>query len=217
MARKIKANLLIKDFSLYPRAQIDPYHVRAMVEALKAGELFPRILVDAKSMRVIDGFHRLSAIQRHLGLDALVECTVMDFVSETEMFEAAMHLNSAHGRSLDNYDKARCLQLGQEFGIAKEKLADALRITTQTIEKMLLTRFTANGQVLKRTLAHLAGNTATDAQMSYNRKAGGLDQLFYINQVIALLESDSLDWGKEQVKSRIERLRQAIEGYLAKV
>ena len=66
----MKASELLLDYDLYPRERIEPFNVNQMIEALTAGRELPPIIVDRKSLRVIDGFHRVKAYQRLHGPDA---------------------------------------------------------------------------------------------------------------------------------------------------
>jgi ParB-like chromosome segregation protein Spo0J len=203
---KIPASSLVQDFHLYPRAQVDEYHVREMAEAMTAGATFPPVIADRKSKRIIDGFHRVRASQKLHGPNAEIDVELRTYPDEASMFQEAVMLNAAHGRNLTLYDKTRCLLVAKEMGITREVISGALNITVERAEKMLLERVAASGEVLKRTMGHLAGETLTEEQAGHLRRAGGMDQLFYINQVVALLETDSIDWKRSQVVATLNRL-----------
>lgn len=203
---RVKAVELVMDFALYPRFKIDDYHVSEMVESLKAKAVFPPIIADESSRRVVDGFHRIRALQRLYKEEAEVDVIFKKYPTDAAMYEDAMRLNSAHGRNLTSYDKAHCILRGRELGLTDDKIAEALHITKDRIAVLIRERWTADTQVLKRTVSHLAGTMLTDKQRDFIPKAGGMDQLFYINQVIALLETDSIDWTREQVKRSLKKL-----------
>lgn len=214
----IKASKLILDYGIYPRHEIDTYHVREMLESLRAGKSLPPVLVDKASLRVVDGFHRVSAFMKFEGPDAKVPCVMREYASEKEMFTEAITLNASHGRTLTVYDKVRCLSVGLEMGLKRENLAEVLNLTIERAEGLLEYRVAAKGEPLKYTMRHLAGEKLTAGQASYNKdKAGGLDQLFYINQVINLLESGSVDWGRATVVAALKRLDSLLEQALEKV
>ena len=216
--RQLAASSLIQDFKLYPRAQVDSYHVGEMVESLRAGTMLPPIIADRESKRIIDGFHRVRAHQRAFGINAKVRVDLRDYPDEATMFKEAMTLNSSHGRNLTMYDKTRCLLLAKEMGIERTVVSTALNITVERADQLLLDRVAASGEVLKRTMHHLAGKTLTEEQAEHNRaRAGGLDQLFYINQVVALLETDSIDWTRANVKDKLHLLSALLAEKLAQV
>ena len=213
--RQISASSLIQDFKLYPRAQVDDYHVREIAEAITAGVILPPVIADLISRRIIDGFHRIRAHQRVHGANVKIPVDLRPYPDEPAMLRAAMVLNASHGRNLTLYDKARCLLLGQELGIERSVISQDLNITMERAEKLLLERVAASGQVLKRTMHHLAGETLTQEQASNLGRAGGMDQLFYINQVVALLETDSIDWNRESVTLKLRRLSELLTEKLA--
>ena len=72
--REIAIAEVVLDFDLYPRSQIDSQHVSSMCEAERAGAEFPPIVIDKKSKRVIDGFHRYTKQQRVHGPGATIPC-----------------------------------------------------------------------------------------------------------------------------------------------
>jgi len=207
---RIKVAELIIDYNLYPRQKIDPYHVSEMVESLKAGAIFPPVVADSESKRVVDGFHRCAALQRLYKEKAEVDVRLKKYLSEAQMYEEAMRLNSTHGRNLTSYDKAHCILKGRELGLSDDRIADALHITTDRISTLIEERWTADKNVLKATMSHMAGKKLTPEQRDFIPKAGGMDQLFYINQVLALVETDSVDWGREQVVKTLKRLYEAL-------
>jgi len=202
---------LIEDFSLYPRAQVDDYHVREIAAAMEAGVEMPPVIADVDSKRIIDGFHRCRAAKRKNGPLGRIKVLLKKYSSEASMFEEAARLNSDHGRNLTVYDKTRVLVRGRELGLSIDNLADALHITRDRADNLVLTRVSATGQVLKRTMAHFAGAPLSDTQGTFNRgKAGGMDQLFYINQVKAILETDSVDWSRQNVIDGLSELHSLL-------
>ena len=213
---RIKVATLILDYDLYPRAQIDGYHVNEMVEGLKAGTSFPPIIADAKSKRVIDGFHRVKALQKLYKEAAEADVMFLTYKSEAEMYEAAMKANSSHGRNLTSFDKAHSILKGKEFGLTDLQLAKALNVTVDRVAFLIQDRWTADKDVLKKTVSHFAGTHITQEQREFIPRAGGLDQLFYISQVIALLQSDSIDWTRDKVRAALKLLqgllKQSLKG-----
>jgi hypothetical protein len=79
----------------------DSEHVRMLAESASAA-LFPPILVQRSSSRVIDGEHRVAAarLRRDAGIAArMVDCT------DTQALVLAMRSNSAHGLPLSRADR----------------------------------------------------------------------------------------------------------------
>lgn len=210
----VKAASLVLDFSFYPRNQVDAHHVNEMCEAERAGVEFPECLADQKTKRVVDGFHRVAKQLKIYGEGAEIACKFKKYKSERDMFEDAMRLNANHGRTLTAYDKAHCILLAGNFGISDEVVADALSVTTERIELVRTTKIATvsngNGDVqipLKRTIRHKAGKRITHKQREANLKLGGMEQLFYVNQIILLVENNLLDKANEKLMEKVKQLK----------
>ena len=106
-------------------------------------------------------------------------------------------------------------QKAEELGISRDQVAGAAGWTRERIEATLLTRTTVSGDMLKRTNSHLAGTKLTKKQAAYNQYAGGMSQVWYIKQVIALAESDSLDFEEEAVVEQLKLLLDVCERVIA--
>jgi hypothetical protein len=73
-----------------------------------------------------------------------------------------------------------------------------------------------NGQIpLKRTLHHMAGQSLSKTQVEAQEKLGGMDQGFYVNQLIVLIENDLVDTGNAKLMQNIVKLA-ALLGKLLK-
>lgn len=211
--RTIKASRLVFDYSFYPREEIRSYHVRQIVEALEAGAMLPPIVVDRKSKRVVDGFHRVRAYQEIYGQDAKIPVILKTYETESEMFAEAVALNATHGWGLTPYDRARAIARAEELKMEPAVIAKALNMTPEHLAELKATRmafYQMKPTMLKRTTAHLAGDELTEKQLEYNRRAGGMSQTFYINQVIAMLEADAVDWERETVVKALKHLHQLL-------
>jgi len=213
-AQKVKITKLLLDYNLYPREQIQSFHVRQMVEALEAGTILPPIIVDRKSKRVVDGFHRVRAHRKLYGKDAEVSAIFRTYEGETQMFIEAIALNATHGRNLTPYDRARCLARAEELKMDPAVVAKALNMTVETLGRLKTERlgyFHTKPIVLKRTTAHLAGEELTEEQFAYNRQAGGMQSTFYIKQIIGMLEAEAIDWEDEKVVKALKHLHQLLD------
>lgn len=209
MEKRIKASELLLDYDLYPRERIESYNVRQMAEALRAGVELPPIVVDRKSLRVVDGFHRVRAYQKVYGASTEIPVELKAYKSDAEMFCDAVRLNSKHGRQFSTYDQARCIVKAETYKLEPEVISSLLNMTLERVSEMKMQRFATYKKepvVLKRTSAHLAGKELSDEEASYNVRAGGMQQTFYINQVVAMLEADTVDWDNQKAVNALKRL-----------
>jgi hypothetical protein len=220
MIKKIKISALDIDYSIYPRERMNPYHVEELVEAIKAGVNLPPIRVDKATLKVVDGWHRIEAIRKLEGDKAKIDAELVEYGSVADMFQDAIRLNASHGQSLSKMDEAHCLSKAEEFHLEQAVIATLLNITTERAAEIVSNRLAISDTgsiVLKGSTAHLAGRRLTQEQENYNRNAGGMHQSFYINQVIAMVESDSVDWDDARVVSGLKKLEKLLESSLKAV
>jgi hypothetical protein len=193
--KKISIELLIQDYTMYPRSQVDSTTVNRYIDALKSGAVMPPIRVDFKTKRIIDGFHRVFAHQR-LGLktiDAYLEKTR----GEADFYRRAISANSIHGRPYCKWDHKRILARAKELGIEEKIIADSLRLPLDRLHKLQWEgglSSTGKAISLKTTVKHMAGRTLTPYQEEVNQSLGGMRPSHYVNTLYKLLDADLIDW-----------------------
>jgi hypothetical protein len=185
-----------------------------MAESLRAGKTLPPILVEKKTFRVVDGFHRVEAHRRVYGEGAHIQALMKAWPDEQSMMVEMVECNVGHGRSLTTQDKARCIALLEGTGLVPEQIASALHMTPEKVGEMKLERlaqYKMEPIALKRSTSHFAGTDLSEATHDYNNIAGGHNQSFYVNQVIAMLESESVDWANERLITALKKLHAILE------
>ena len=220
MSERVKAASLVLDMNVYPRHQVADHHVRDMQNAVEAGVVLPPVIADRKSRRVVDGFNRITRALRYEGEGAMIDVVWRTYRSEQDLFLDAIALNSAHGLKFTSYDMARCIVVADELKIDPEMVASNLHITVERLSELKATK-TAIGPgsrivPIKRTLHHLAGERITHQQIEGNRHAVGHHQLFLVNQVINLLESNLLDTENVGLMERVSVLAGLLKPHAAK-
>lgn len=221
--RKMKAAAIVLDFDLYPRQQIDAHHLREMIAAEEAGAEFPPVIIDCKSKRCTDGFHRVRKQLKVYGDGAEIDVIEKAYKAEADMFLDAVRYNASHGRALNPFDRAHCAIVAEEMQIDPAALAQAMSVTVNHLTSLRSTKvatLTVKGSgrksapvAIKRTIGHMAGKPLTRVQAETNKRLGGMNQLFYVNQLIMLIDSKLLDSGNEKL---MEGLR-VLAGKLGKV
>ena len=217
MVKRIKLSKLVLDYNFYPRQHLNIYHVNEIIEALKAGVHVPPITIDKSSCRVVDGWHRIEAFRRLWGEDTQIDAGLKEYTSEAEIFQDSIRLNASHGQALSAMDEAHCLAKAKEFKLEQAAVATLLNITTERAEELVSNRLAISVDgpiVLKGSTAWMAGRRLTQEQAGYNRKAGGLHPTFYINQVISMLESDSVNWDDTRIISALKKLAEILSAEL---
>jgi len=99
-----KTNDLVLDWKIYPRKHIDYSIVHRYAKALRAGSVFPPVKIGllAGKKIVVDGVHRIES-RRVLNID-YIDCAILPFESEAELFVEAVKCNSNHGRPFRHED-----------------------------------------------------------------------------------------------------------------
>lgn len=226
--RNMKVAELVLDYDIYPRHEgVDSQHIGYMAEALAAGATLPPIIVDTKTKRVVDGFHRVKANIRVFGEDCEIAAIEKTYKNERELLLDAIRSNAGHGRRLTTIDRTRCILLGEKIGIEVEELASAMSMTVEAIGELKTDRVGKlridspvaidNRVPLKRTIAQMAGKTLTREQLIANDKLSGMNQSFYVNQVILLIESDLLNTSDARLMERLEKLRGLLDEVLTPI
>jgi hypothetical protein len=214
---KRKLSELVFDFDLYPRTDVDSTHVSAMREADRAGATFPPYVIDAASKRVVDGFHRGRKDRMEHGEDCEVECIEKQYRNEGEMFLDAMRCNSSHGRPLSPYDRARCALKCRKFRVGIAAIAAALGMKPETVKAIgegrtakVRTESGGHDVTLKRTIAHMAGRDLSPEQQTANERLSGMQQAFYVNQLLLLIDHNLLDNSDESLMDLLRQLHEKL-------
>lgn len=214
--KKYALSELVLDFDLYPRGSVDMHHAGEIADAIQAGAAIPPIVIDKKSKRVADGFHRWKAYRRLFGEDHKVDCVEKDYKDDAELFVDAMRFNASHGRALTIHDKTHCLILAEKLGIGPDLVTGALNITTARIGQLRTERIGKIGPAnvaLKQTIRHMAGKSLTVKQGEANDKLSGMNQMFYVNQLITLIENDLIDEANVDLADGLRRLRKLLDRF----
>lgn len=215
--RKMKAAELVLDFDLYPRNNVDSHNVKSLSDALVAGMELPPVIIDRKSKRVIDGFHRVKANIRVYGDDCEIEVVEKSYKDDGDMFLDAMRYNASHGAKLDQCDRTRCTIIAERLSIPLDAVAGALHMPVEKLGELKVDRTATAGGLsiaLKRTIRGFAGRKLTKRQVIANERLSGMNQSFYANQLIELVESGMLDVDDENLMDRLRHLHGLLDGVL---
>jgi len=128
------ANLLF-DWNIYPRKEVDNQVVRAYAKALQTGSVFPPIKVGLFNEQkiVIDGFHR--AHSRILLNIAYIECSILHFQSEAELFAEAVRLNSSHGKAFTDVEMKASIRRLQRYNFNVKDIVSIVHIPASSIRR----------------------------------------------------------------------------------
>ncbi len=210
---------LILDYDLYPRTQINGMHVKDLCDALEAGAELPPVIADKKTKRVVDGFHRVTAFKRE-GRES-IPVVWKTYKSDAEILLDSIRYNSIHGQKFSHYEIVRVFGKARSLGVDPEMVANAAHITVSRLNQLLELKTASNEKgnlvPIKRTLSSWRGKRIGKKQVEGNIFAGGQHALFYINQVINILENDLADFKDEKFIQAILKLKELIKVKIRKI
>jgi hypothetical protein len=216
--KTVKVLELILDWKLWPRheaGKLDSTNVSKLKAILQDGRSFNTpIIVDSKSLRVIDGFHRTRALTDVFGDDAEVEVTLRDYENEVAMrIDAAHYANSG---SLTPKDKVHFSLGMRRDHVPWPLIAEALDMDVERIKKLVEGRsvMTQDGVKIAVSAAaaplaeHLEGKKANSDQEHYARTANGNPPAMHLRMFVnAMRARGSMEYDAKT----IALMQEAIE------
>jgi len=223
----IKAVELIKDWNLWPRDSVqvlDYTNVSRMREALKNGYKLPPVIADKKSLRIVDGFHRTSAVLSVFGNDADIDVILREYESEKDIFEDAIKLNAYQGLPLSPKDRAHCMIKLRKYKVPKSAIADLFQISTARFDAFFAQRtaFILNEKNQKERVSlsygarNFAGKVMTPEQYKTANGLNGAAVSYKIQILINSLKSEAIILDDKIVK-KLEELRDTVDAVLMEV
>jgi len=213
--KQISLAELIVDETLYPRHKISAGNVAILKEALRSGAIFPPIVLDEKTKKVIDGWHRIEAVRSLQGEGATIEAELRSYTTKQDMVFDAVHLNATQGYKLTTWDRVRSIVLLSDLNADPERIQRALGITKEKLNK-LMERIAIGPKgekvPLKGSMKDFGGKKITVAQEKYNAGPGlGLNIGILLAQIIRALEAKTVDVHNERIAGQFERIIELYE------
>ena len=141
MSHKIKAIECVLDWNLWPRhsvhQKLDTANIRQMKESLEAGLSLPPIVINKADMRVVDGFHRVTAVLDLYGDEAMIDADVRVYENEREMFLDAGRFNAHQGKMMSPMDRAYFIIKARRMKIPASEVAKALGMLSEAMKDFL--------------------------------------------------------------------------------
>ena len=205
---KLALDKIVIDPSIYPRTRVNLFHVNKLRSALSAGAVFPPLVVERETHRLVDGLHRHGAYKAE-GI-ATVDVVAKKYASEAELFADAVRLNVGHGEPLDQYTVRSAIIRLTEYGFAREQIIEIVRLPPVKLDE-IQRGFAYNAEnnkpmALKGGLDHMAGARLDPEQQEVNRHYSGQKATFYVRQLCGLLEADMWPVKSENFTHEMDRL-----------
>lgn len=203
---KASLNVLKRDFKFYPREQVDYSTIERFKNAMEAGAIFPPIRICAKTLRIIDGFHRFVAYQeRHV--DVVNVIAEEDIKDDADFFTRAVEANKTHGLGYNAADHRKIVKVAKLLNLHREKISLAMAIPVQRFEELKKAAPLPSGRPFKigehrdRSIADKNRKERTSVPTGY---------YFFFNQVISFLKSDGCDLTNQDILYKLRELDEAL-------
>lgn len=210
---------LILDETFWPRHAISATNQAAIVEAIRAGEVMPPIVINAKSNTVIDGWHRVHAYERLYGPEYEIAVEAKTYRNRAAMLADAIALNVGRGLDLTRWDHVRCAALADEVGLPLDSLAKLLKWRP---DRLAAYRDSRMGRTLddrklalKRSLRHRINQPLNPVQEAANEHLSGMQPMFHVNQLVTLIDADLMPTDDDHLNARLAHLADLITVWLA--
>ena len=224
---KVALASLIFDGTVYPRHSVDMSHVADIARAIEAGQEIPLPVVERKTKRIVDGWHRCKAYQKILGRGGEIEADLRSYPDELTLLKDAVRLNSGQGRKLDQQDRTRSAIMLEQAGMPVTEIADTLRTTENRVRELLvrvvLVRPKGGGdperQPAKPVTYPASGagpRELSEAQYQVMQSSNGHRTAQTVTQLTAELESGVTDLTAPGLPGKLWRLHDVIASTVPK-
>ena len=218
MKTKIKLADIIIDPNVQVR-EVESVTVSEYRQAMKLGAIFPPIIVDSKTNRLVCGHHRYAAYRGILDPKDKVPAIFEAFENDAAIIRRAAKDNALHGRPLDTWDKKRIVLRLQELGDSQESIAEVLGVTISRIEHWAGMTVCVRGkdgqehdEPVKRSWESMVGQTVTQAQYDAHAHGDmGIDAYRVAGQLLRWLKVCDVSQMDEQTKTRMIDLSKQLD------
>ena len=191
---QVRLSELVEDQRIYPRGSVSMVHVADLLLALDAGNTLPAPVVDRRTRKIVDGFHRIRAQRKRLGEDGIIDVEFEDYAGDAEMFIASVEYNAPHGLRLSRYDQRVTIIKARALGLDDDTTATALGVTPVRISAITILQANSDaGPVpLKQGVGHLGGRYLTSEQLAEIRKMRGGRTRDKVTELDRMLQTEGL-------------------------
>lgn len=177
-ATKVKISDLVIDPKLIELRPINLFYVDRYRKAMRVGSVFPSIIIEEGTNRVISGNHRVSAYLDEYGGDHVVAAIAETFPDEATVIRRFAEENTRHGMPLSNISRKAIVHALFKLGDSPENIAAILDIPVRQVKNLgdmvvLVVGKGKKGEMkpIKYGLGHMAGQKITPKQYEEHRKA----------------------------------------------
>lgn len=204
------------DISVLPRG-INFVHVNDLKNAALSGAVFPPLIVERATGRLVDGYHRYMLYKQLYGESYDADVEERDYSDDNAVFLAAVEANATHGLAFSTYDRRRILVEAERRGISRDVISSAIKMPVEKADKKLAdgsafikTPVGGRQRVPLRTgLKPLAGHVLTKKQEQAN-KDGSMKAEYHAHALVNLLRAGLLSWCSKATKTAVTMLHKEL-------
>lgn len=124
--QQIKLGDIVCDTQYQVRRKINSTIVNEYAEKMKNGAIFPEMVLEEKTNKIICGFTRYEAYKKNFSSAERIPVVFMSFKKKKDLLLYAAKSNNIHGQSYDKFDKTNIIRLLAEEGVSHEKITKEL-------------------------------------------------------------------------------------------
>ena len=218
-------NIKLSDIVIDPTIQVrsvESHTVSTYAAAMRAGDIFPALVVEKKTNRLVSGNHRFYAYKIVYGPDYEAKCEAKEYADEAEIIRDAAKDNARHGRPLDTFDKKRIFSRLTACGDSADGISRLLGVPVAKLRKwgeMTVTVVGKEGrktvrrpEPVKHGLEHLAGWEITEeAYKAHERRDRGIPVVQQCAMLTRWLNNGWVNTENEKVKAAVADLKEALK------
>ena len=192
---------LVIDEKLTELRPVNIYFVSRYRQAARNGAVFPPVIVEKGSNRVVSGNHRVTMYLEEFGQDYEIDVIEKTFKDEAAVIRCFAEENSKHGNPLSGWSQKYITQKLLEHGDEPEAVAKALNIPVQKVQNLGGMNFVVVGpnkkkerKPVKHGLEHKAGSTVKAKVYETHKKHDrGVPARSQADQLSRWIENDWID------------------------
>ena len=226
MYGNVEVSKIVVDEEMYPRSSYDWKTAYSYSQSMKMGANFPPIAIGklGDGFVLIDGKHRLEAVKTLLGAKAFketkIKCEILIGLNKRQMFEEAIKRNIVHGKGFSVQDKLLVASKLKVMGYTIESVSKLVQIPLGQLKNLQVRRvvntITGEDVILKRefvspTIDIKPKNAGAISVVQTTFR--GNSQLTLLDELIALIETHSLDIKNKAVAAKVAHLKKLLRHY----
>lgn len=193
---------------------IDPFTVSRYRIAMRAGAVFPRIVVNRETMEIVSGNHTATAMLGEYGEDHVIEVEAKTYRNDIEIIQDFARHNVGHGRPLDGWTQRKIAIALAEAGQSEQDIAKLLNVPVGHLQRWGDRTVIVIGRDKERKVMPVKGGvcvpTGKMTAKQYERHADadiGMSVAELASQLIERLENGWVDREDEREVALLEKLR----------